>query len=205
MDINQCLRERRSVRKYLDKDVSAEKINELLDAARYAPNSGNIQNWSFIIVRDKKIKRELADVALKQYFMVEAPVLIVVCNKIEKIRKFYGIRGELMFSIQNCAAATENILLKAHSMGLSTCWIGAFDDDAVARILEMPEDVKAEAMISVGYSDEKSEMPIREHLERLVYFEKWGKKEKESIFPLNKNKEKVKESINKIKNKVLKK
>jgi nitroreductase len=205
MDIDKCLRERRSVRSYLDKNVSAEKINELLEAARYAPSSGNIQNWSFIIIRDKKIKMELAEVALKQYWMVDAPVLIVVCNKVEKIRKFYGIRGELMYSIQNCAAASQNILLKAYSLGLSTCWIGAFDEDAVGRILGLPEDVKAEAMISVGYSDEKEEMPIRNELEDIVYFEKWGKKEKESLIPLEKHKGKIKENIKKIKKRILKK
>ena len=110
--------------------------------------------------------------------MMDAPVYIVICNKLEKIKRFYGSRGELIYSSQNCAAATENILLKAHSLNLGTCWVGAFDEDAIKRILRIPQDIKVEAIITLGYPKETEELPYKYPLENITFFEEWGNTKK---------------------------
>ncbi len=178
MDLDKCIKERRSVRSYLDKNVEFEKLAKILDSARYAPSSGNIQNVMLIAVRDKKKRADIATASLKQYWMMDAPVHIAVCNKIENIKRFYGSKGELVYSSQNCAAAIENMLLTAYSLGLGTCWVGAFDEDAIKRILRIPENIKVEAVITLGYVKEKEELPSKYALENITYFEEWGNTKK---------------------------
>jgi len=174
MELDKCIKGRRSVRDYLEKDVENEKLVKIIDSARYAPSSGNLQNWRFIIVKDNKKRNDIAIACLKQHWMAEAPVHIVVCNKIEDVKRFYGSMGELVYSIHNCAAAIENLLLTAYSLGLGTCWIGAFDEDAIKKILRIPNDIKIEAVITVGYPKEKEEPAERYSLDNLTFFEEWG-------------------------------
>src|SRR3990167_6576945 len=146
MELDKCITNRRSIRSYLPKDVGLNKIMDIIESASYAPSAGNIQNWSFIVVKDKKRKTDIAVACLKQYWMIDAPIHVIVCNKLEKIKRFYGSKGELVYSSQACAAAIENMLLKSYDLGLGSCWIGAFDENALKRILKVPDDVKIEAI-----------------------------------------------------------
>ncbi|MEW6063117.1 MAG: nitroreductase family protein [Nanoarchaeota archaeon] len=179
MDLDKCIKERRSVRSYLEKEVEHEKIAKLIYSARYAPSSGNLQNWRFIIVKDSKKRNEIAIACLKQHWMAEAPVHIVVCNKVEDVKRFYGSKGEFIYSIHNCAAAIENLLLTAYSLKLGTCWVGAFDENAIKKILRIPNDIKVEAIITVGYPKDKEEPAERYNLDSITFFEEWGKYEKD--------------------------
>lgn len=200
MELDNCIKERRSVRDFLDKEVNWGTLFEILESTTYAPSSGNMQNWAFIIVRDKKKKEALAQAANGQDFMIKAPVLIVICNRLDRIKRIYGERGEKLYSIQNCAAATQNILLKAHSLGLSTCWVGAFDSDEVTNILKLEKEVQPDSIIALGYSEENPIMPKREELGNLVYFEDWGNKRK--VLEVKEEAKKIiKDNFNKIKNK----
>jgi nitroreductase len=108
--------------------------------------------------------------------MGEAPIYIVIVGEPEKASKFYGVRGESLYTIQSCAAAVENMMLAACDAGLGSCWVGAFDEDKVKSILNMPEDVTVQAILTIGYADEKPEMPPRRELEHTVYLDRWGGK-----------------------------
>ena len=191
MELDDCIKNRRSVRSFLAKKVEIEKIGLILEAATFAPSSGNLQNWRFIVVDNEKKKEEIADACLKEYWMLESPVFIVVCNDPVNIERFFGERADF-YATQNCAAAIENILLKAADLGLASNWVGAFDENAIKRILKLPDSIKVEAVVEIGYSKEEKALSKRYSLEHLTYFNEWGKL-KELLFPLRKiSKEKKK-------------
>jgi len=193
MDVKEAVVNRRSVRSYQpNKPVPNEIISQILDAARYTPSSGNLQNWKTILVSDSDKKVELATAALRQKWITTAPVLMVVCNNSADVKRLYKDRGALLYSIQNIAAFVQNILLLAHSFGLATCWIGAFDPSAVKRVLRIPDDVEPEAIIALGYAAEEIDTPPRKAIDQITFFETWGKEEKGfGAFPLEKHKDKV--------------
>lgn len=173
MDIFEGIKTRRSVRKYLTVPVEWDKISQIIDAARYAPSSGNLQNWKFIVVTEADKRRALADASLQQYWMADAPVHIVVCTVLERAVQFYGIRGERLYSIQNCAAAVQNMLLAANALGLGACWVGAFEEEAVKRTCGIPDYARPQAIITIGYADEKPPEPLRYTIENVVFIEKY--------------------------------
>lgn len=204
MEVSEVIKNRRSIRRYQEKKVSWADVSKILDAGRNAASAGNVQNWQFIVVTDKKRKDELATASLRQYWMNEAPVHIVICNKLEKVRRLYGSRGEKLYSIQNCAAAAQNMLLRATDLGLASCWVGAFDENAVARILKLPDDVIPEIIITIGYADERIvHTPIKTPLDNITFFEEWGKRERDyELWPIEKHVKKVEKAVEEKRNKV---
>lgn len=158
---------------FLPKFVSWENVAKIIDAARHAPSCGNVQNWKFIVVFEPEQKQQLAEACYEQYEIMQAGVLIVVCAEPEKAERYYGLRGDRLYSVQNCAAAIENMLLEAHSLGLATRWVGGFDEDAVKSMLGIPEEIRPQAIIAVGYAKEIPQKPPKYPLETLVYFHKW--------------------------------
>lgn len=172
-DILDLIKSRRTIKNFQPKFVSWENVSRILEAARHAPSSGNLQNWKFIVVFEQDQKQQLAGLCYQQYEIVPAGVLIVVCAEPEKTERYYGQRGKDLYPAQNCAAAIENMLLEAHSLGLGTRWIGAFDEDKVKARFMIPEEVRVEAIIAVGYAQDIPEKPPRYPLEVLVYFGKW--------------------------------
>jgi nitroreductase len=188
MDLLENIKSRRSIRKYLDIPVEWHKISNMLDAARSAPTAGNLQSWKFMIVVNKETIKKIADAALQQVWMETAPVVIVICSELNKQSRHYGTRGENLYAIQECAAAAMNLMLVANEQELATCWAGAFDEQEVQRILEMPDNARALALIAVGYADEKVPAPPKHRLQDLVYFETWGNKIRmEGLWPLGKH------------------
>ena len=176
MEVLECIKTRRSTRKFLDVPVEWDKVGTIVDAGRSAPTSGNLQNWKFIVVLDQDKRKEIAEACLKQFWMERAPVHIIVCAEPEKAKRFYGIRGERLYSIQNCAASVENMLLTAHSLGLGSCWVGAFDEDMLRRSLGIPDYARPQAVIPIGYPAEKVPTPMQYQLENLVFMEAWNRK-----------------------------
>lgn len=172
--LSNIIRKRRSVRKYLKKDVSDALIEKIFDSTRFAPSAGNYQPWEFIVVRDAEMKKNLIEAAYDQKWMSEAPVFIVACTNIRLAGAVYGERGSKLYGIQAVAAAIENLLLTAESMGLATCWVGAFSEVVVSRVLECPDYVRPCAIITLGYPAEKAKTPPRQSIKEYVHIEKFG-------------------------------
>jgi len=173
MDVLEAIKGRRSIRAFKSQAVSTEIVERLIDAARWAPSAGNIQPWEFIIIRNPEIKRNLAKAALNQSFIEEAPVVIVVCADEIRSSQGYGVRGKTLYCIQDTAAATQNIHLAAYSLGLGTCWVGAFNEEEVRKILEIPQGVRPVAIIPVGYPAEKPPARNRRPLNQIIHYEKF--------------------------------
>ncbi len=175
MDVFEAIAKRRSIRKYQDKDVDDKLIGVLLWAAAQAPSAGNLQDWRFIVVKNKKTKEMLYRAALMQEHVKEAPVLIVVAADLEIQSLRYGKRGELVYALEDCAAAIENMLLAATALGLGTCWVGAFDEEDVKNILRLPDYLRPVAIITVGYPAEEPEKKEVDY-SRFAFLEYYGQK-----------------------------
>jgi nitroreductase len=171
MDVLEAIKGRRSIRAFRSQRVPAEIVEKLIDAARCAPSAGNIQPWEFIIVRKPDIKRRLAEAALDQTFIEEASVVIVVCANEDHSSLGYGMRGKTLYCIQDTAAAVQNIHLAAYSVGLGTCWVGAFREEGVRKILKIPHGVRPVAIIPVGYPAEFPSPRDRRHMSKIVHYE----------------------------------
>jgi nitroreductase len=173
MDIDTTLRARRSVRRFKNAPVEDEVLDEILELANAAPSAGNLQAREFIVVRDQEVKFELSKAAYNQDFIATAPVLIAVCGNQARSAAVYGGRGRDFYSIQDADAAVMHILLAAHARELGTCWVGAFDDDEVASILELPMDVRPIALIPLGYPEKMPQATNRMPIEKLVHYDNW--------------------------------
>ncbi len=184
-DILELITSRRTVKFFLPKFVSWDNVSRLIDAARHAPSSGNLQNWKFIVIFEPEQRQEIAKLTYDQFEIATASVLIVVCAEIDKAERYYGVRGERLYSSQNCAAAIQNMLLEAQSLGLGTAWIGAFDEDGLKSALGIPEEVRPQAIVAVGYAKDIPPKPPKYPLETLVYFGKWRNKIKDPAKYMN--------------------
>jgi nitroreductase len=172
MDVMDAIKNRRSIRRFLKKDVADDLLMKILEVGNLAPSAGNLQPRDFIVVRDKKIKEQLTIAALGQEFVEEAPVVVVVCANLERVSP-YGDRGKELYCIQDAAASIQNMLLTVHDLGLGCCWIGAFNEGVVSKILDLPKNIRPVAILPLGYPDEKPRMPPRINIEDLLHYEKW--------------------------------
>jgi len=141
------------------------EIELLLDAMRWAPSAGNLQPWFFYVVINADIKRKLAHAAYEQDFVGDAACVFVICANPEESAKRYGTRGRNLYSYQDTACAVENLLLAAYALGYGACWVGAFDEEKLQAILDIPEYLRPVAIVPVGkgkvvdYTDRK---PLKE-------------------------------------------
>ena len=131
-----------------------------------------MQARDFIIVEDIEIRKELSKAALDQEFIIEAPVSIVVCANLDRISP-YGTRGRELYCLQDAAAAVEHILLMAVENGLGTCWVGAFNEKEVSKILNLPSHIRPVAIIPIGYPKEKPTLTSRIDIKKLIHYNKW--------------------------------
>ena len=173
METLECINTRRSIRKFLDKPLEWDKVMDVLEAGRQAPSSGNIQNWKFVVVREKVNRKKIIEACFDQDWMNDAPAFIIVVGETEKAELNYGARGSRLYTIQNCAAAITNMLLAAHDIGLGACWIGAFDEELIRRAINLPTQVIPQAVIPLGYTDEKPSRPPKVRIEHMTFLEAW--------------------------------
>lgn len=179
MDFRKVIQERRSVRFFTKKPVILDKIFEAIDSARLAPMAGNIYTPRFIVIKDDKIKEKISEAALDQEFIKKAPFLVVVCSDNSILKMKYSERAE-KYARQQAGAAIENLLLSLVNQGLSSCWVGAFEEEMVKRILKIPDSIEVEAILPIGYEQKKVwvniSKPKKPELKRLVFFEQYGKR-----------------------------
>ena len=175
MDVLDVIRKRHSIRSYADKPVEREKIMRLLEAARLAPSASNRQEWRFIVVTDAERRTALAKAANDQEFVAQAPVVIAACAQTDG----HVMRcGQPSYPI-DVAIALDHMSLQAVAEGLGTCWIGAFYEAPVKKILGIPEEIRVVELLTVGYPAGPARRTSRLALDDIVHWETWQ--------PLSKN------------------
>ncbi len=148
MNVFDAVKKRSSVRRFLDKPIEEEKLKVVFEAGRLAPSAKNLQEWRFIIVKDHEVRSKIGQAANGQVFVGEAPIVIVACA-VTDLRIMSC--GQLCYPI-DVAIALDHISLVAVELGLSTCWIGAFDEDKVKDILGIPKEVRVVELMPIGYA-----------------------------------------------------
>ncbi|MFH1995795.1 MAG: nitroreductase family protein [Candidatus Omnitrophota bacterium] len=159
MNFLELVKRRRSVRKYADRPIPRETIERCLEAARVSPSACNSQPWSFIVVDDPAIKRELADRAFSSVFAnnafaKNAPVLVIVITERSKyIARLGGYLKNVQYSLIDIGIVCEHFILQAEEEGVGTCWLGWFNEKAVKETLKIPPEKKVDVIISMGYPE----------------------------------------------------
>ena len=169
MDVFTAIRQRRSIRAYKATNVEEDKLKKVLEAARLSPSASNRQEWKFIVVKDRESRRKLARAAYGQSFIAEAPIVIVACGTDPKSMMACG---QPAYSV-DVSIACAYMILQACELDLGTCWIGAFEEDEVKRILSIPESVRAVAMFPLGYPSVLPSQKSRKRLDQIVSYEKY--------------------------------
>lgn len=160
MKILDAVRERRSIRKFLPKEIPEAILEDLKEALIWAPSAGNLQARKFYFVFDKSIKEKFAAAALNQRFIAKAPLVIVACTD-SQISWRYGERGVNLYAIQDVAVSIMGMMLVAHEARLGSVWVGAFHEEEVSRILKLPSNLRPVAIVSVGYPSSIPSAPPR--------------------------------------------
>jgi nitroreductase len=169
MDVFEAISNRRSIRNYLSKAVEEKKLNKILNSGRISPSAANRQEWKFIVVKDYETRTQLKDAAHGQIFVEQAPVTIVACStESEKVMPC----GQYAYSI-DIAIAVSFMILEATELGLGTCWLGAFDENKVKSILNIPHNIRVPAMFTLGYADETPEPRPRKIIKDIVCYESY--------------------------------
>jgi nitroreductase len=171
MDLLEIIKNRRSIRVFKKQDLPQNIIEKLLEAARWAPSAGNVQPWAFIVASSPKMKHSLSMAAFGQKDLEEASVVIVVCADEKLAEQSYGERGKSLYCLQDTAAATQNILLTAYSLGLGSCWIGAFKEKEIRQVIKAPKEMRPIALIPIGYPDEAPAARSRRSVSEIMYKE----------------------------------
>ena len=170
MEFSEVIKKRRSTRKFTNDGVSREQIIKMLEAATIAPNACNMQSWHFYVVTDKAVKAKLADESAIAEWATTAPVMFVVCSDAKEIVARFGARAENLFTVQDTAAAIENLLLCAADMGLGGCFMGAFNEEKVRATVGVKEDHRPVAVVPVGVPAVELPARPRNPLESVVTF-----------------------------------
>jgi len=159
MALLDLVKHRKSVRDFLDRPVEREKIMMCLEAARLAPSACNSQPWRFVAVDDRRLKNKLCDAAfsgvyLTNSFCKTAPVIVAVISEKSKfLARIGGMFRGTKYYLLDIGIACEHFVLQAEDLGLGTCWIGWFDEQAVKSILNVPRSKKIDILIALGYYD----------------------------------------------------
>lgn len=152
MEILEIIKKRRSIRKFQPKEIQKEKIDKLIEALIWAPSAGNLQARKFYFVFNKDIKEKLARAASDQKFITQAPLAVVGCTD-DEIQWKYGERGKTVYSICDVAMAVQNMMLVAAEQGLGTCPVGAFNEEEVIKILNLPKNLRPIIIVPAGYPE----------------------------------------------------
>lgn len=161
--------DRRSIRKYIDKPVNPDLIQEILRAGMFAPSGMNKQPWHFVVFDKKAEVEKLTQMHPYAVSLATAPACIMVCGDtdLEMAPGFYQV---------DCSAAIENMLLAANALGLDTCWMGIYPWEDVmekfSKTFDLPQNIKPFALIAIGYSAVKKERPERFDQSK-IHYNKW--------------------------------
>lgn len=158
VDFYEVIRTRRSVRSYKKDLIPEETLNRVLKATQIAPSGSNRQPWKFILVTDDSLKQSMVQACNDQKFIAEAPVIVVACGQKLALNRG-GYMGE-MSTLLDVSIAFTHLILAARAESLGTCWIGAFKNDEIKKLLGIPESFEVIAITPLGYPTDDTAFKI---------------------------------------------
>ncbi len=166
MDVFETIKTRRSIRSYEPTSIPDEKLKKIFEAARLAPSAGNRQPWRFVVVRNSERKRALAKAANNQMFIADASVIVVAIGDPDASKRWYA---------KDVMIAVEHMALAAASLGYGTCWIGAFSEEEVKGLLEIPKEMSVIAMLPIGIPVHTPPPRPRREFSEIFFEEEYGR------------------------------
>ena len=177
-DIMEIILGRRSIRRYQEKDIPDDIINNILEAARWAPSWANTQPWEIVIIKDKSIKKQIQKNVPSRnpssLAIANAPVLLVVCGQLKKSGYYddqYPTKFGSDWFMYDLGLATQNLCLVAHDSGLGTVIVGLFDHDRVGEVIKLPANHEVLVLIPLGYPAQKPKAPKRREIEEFAHYD----------------------------------
>jgi nitroreductase len=171
-DFISFLKSRASVRIYDSDPLSEEEIEYIISCASTAPSAGNLESWDVIVVTDTEVKDALAQAALDQEHLEQAGAVFAVCANYVRSMSRYGERG-ILYGLEDATIACTYMMLAAHAQNLHSCWTGAFNDEEVREILDLPQHIRPVALLAVGRGHPPPERTGRMQPGEHVHWENW--------------------------------
>jgi nitroreductase len=178
MDVIEAIYKRRSIRSYTDQPVADEILHQILEAGTQAPSAGNMQAWEFVIIKDPAARRKLVDTTdagntarggvYTQEWIMQAPVVVVVCYDVKRMTGRYGRKGRSMMTLMDCMLCVENMVLAATHFGLGSCCVVGFDPKRLMASLPIPKEITPLLLVPLGYPAQDPSAPYRLPLEDLI-------------------------------------
>ena len=176
MKLMECCAAAVQCKSFRDKDVPLPRVYDILKTAAYAPEAAHADNLEFVVIRKKEAREQIAEQCPRQSWIAQAPCMVIIVNDEAKAKTLYGDRASI-YCTQTAGAAAYSIALQAYELGLAACWIRAFNDKAVARIVQLPDKKTVEAIMLLGYPKEKQQRDNPISVDKITFFEKYGSKE----------------------------
>lgn len=171
MEFSELVKYRQSDRKYSDKPVEKEKIQQCIETTRLAPSTNNSQPWKFVIIDNKELKEQIADSTTSlgiNKFTHQAPVMIaVVLEKMDVMSSLGSVIKNKEFSLLDVGIAVNQFCLQAADIGLGTCIIGWFDEKKVKKLLHIDSKKRVPLIITLGYSNSQTRKKTRKPIEKM--------------------------------------
>jgi nitroreductase len=174
MEFEQVVKKRFMCRSYEDRDVPDEVLERILDLARRYPSAGHTQPQEFIVIRNPATKLQLAEAALGQMYVAEAPVVVAVISDTRRSYARYRERGANFYSIIDGAFAAMLLILAAINEGLGAAFVGAFDDDQVRAVFGLPAAIRPIGIVTIGYCAQPPQKLPRRPREEIIHYERWS-------------------------------
>lgn len=168
MDFFETVKKRKSIRAFLDKEIEKEKLDKLLETINAAPSAGNLQSYKIALVRNKQLKQAVAEGALRQGFIAQAPLALVFLADKARASSKYGERGANLYALQDATIAAAYAQLTATALGLATVWVGAFETEKIAKLIKATEHEIPVAIIPIGYAAEQGHPKKRRKQSEMV-------------------------------------
>jgi nitroreductase len=169
MDVLEAIRKRRSIRSFTEQLVPDDILHQILEAGTWAPSAGNMQAWEFVIVKDPAARRMLVDTTdagntaregvHTQEWIMQAPVVIVVCYDVKRMTGRYGRKGRTLMTLMDCMLCVENMVLAATHFGLGTCCVVGFSPQRLKELLPIPKEITPLLLVPMGYPDQQPASP----------------------------------------------
>jgi nitroreductase len=172
MDFFEVIEKRRSVRVFQEREVEEEKVQVIIESIAEAPSAGNLQAFEVVLVKERETKRKLAEAAFGQGFVEEAPIVLVFYANKTRSTQRYGERGKNLYALQDATIACVFAQLSATALGLSSVWVGAFEEKKVVEALGGSEELVPVAILPIGYAAEAPEKRMRRSVSDFVHKEK---------------------------------
>tara|TARA_Y100000310_G_scaffold338698_1_gene429157 strand:- start:4538 stop:5089 length:552 start_codon:yes stop_codon:yes gene_type:complete len=179
------LKDIKQYKKFEDKKINPSHLSQILDSSMKVHTAGGVLSQHFIIIEKNKTKQKLKPYLLKQDWMLQAPIWVVICFEADEMQKYFKNKAEL-FCLQDTSSSSQNMILTANKLDINHYLVRSFKETELKETLKIPEDTKVSGILVLGKGKDQGEKYKRYNLKKHISFEEHGKEKTDKVFPLKK-------------------